>query len=255
MDITHSTVFIPGATSGIGLALAQRLHAAGSTVIVGGRRTERLTAIAAEHPGIDTVEIDTTDPTSIEAAARAVLDRHPDLDVVVAMAGIMPAEDWSSPTTLDAAEQVVTTNLLGPLRLLAAFTEHLQTRPGAAFVTVSSGLAHVPLALTPTYNATKAAIHSLSEGLRLQLEPLGVQVVEIVPPAVSTSLTPILEKHPGALPLDAFADEVVALLAADPDAHEILVEDVHFMRRAEIDGRYAETVAQVNGLDLPAAAR
>lgn len=252
MDITRSTVFIPGATSGIGLALAQRLHAAGSTVVVGGRRTERLTAIAAESPGIDTVEIDTTDPASIDTAARTVLDRHPDLDVVLAMAGIMTAEDWRSPAALGAAEQVVTTNLLGPIRLLAAFTEHLQTRPGAAFVTVSSGLAHVPLALTPTYNATKAAIHSLSEGLRLQLEPAGVQVVEIVPPAVATELTPILEEHPGAMPLDAFADEVMALLAADPDAHEILVENVLPLRRAETEGRYAETVARLNGYETAA---
>lgn len=254
MDINNSTVFIPGATSGIGLALAQRLHAAGSTVIVGGRRTERLAAIATDH-GIDAVEIDTTDPASVEVASREVLAKHPDLDVVVAMAGIMLMEDWRSAGVLGTAEQVVTTNLLGPLRLLAAFTEHLQTRPGAAFVTVSSGLAHVPLAATPVYNATKAAVHSLSEGLRLQLEPLGVQVVEIVPPAVSTTLTPILKDHPGAMPLDAFADEVVELLTADPDAHEILVEDVQFMRRAEIDGRYAQTVAQVNGLELPAAAR
>ena len=255
MDITNSTVFIPGATSGIGLALAQRLHAAGSTVIVGGRRTERLAAIAADHPGIDTVEIDTTDPASIDTAARQVLERHPDLDVVVAMAGIMPMEDWRSADVLATAEQVVTTNLLGPLRLLAAFTEHLQGHDGATFVTVSSGLAHVPLIATPVYNATKAAIHSLSEGVRLQLEPVGVQVVEIVPPAVSTTLTPHLADNPAALPLDAFADEVMALLAADPDAHEVLVDAVQPLRRAELDGRYAETLAQLNGLDLPAAAR
>lgn len=70
MNVTSSTVFIPGATSGIGLGLALRLHAAGSTVIIGGRRTELLRRIAAEHPGIDTVEIDTTDPASVAAARR-----------------------------------------------------------------------------------------------------------------------------------------------------------------------------------------
>lgn len=251
MNLTDSTIFIPGATSGIGLALALRLRAAGSTVVVGGRRADRLAAIAAEHPGIDTVTIDTTDPASIEAAQQAVLQRHPDLNVVIAMAGIMPVENWLSADVLATAEKVVTTNFLGPVRLLAAFTEHLQARDGATFVTVSSGLAHVPLAHTPVYNATKAAMHQLSEGVRLQLEPAGVQVVEIVPPAVSTTLTPFLAGDPHAMDLDAFADEVMALLSADPDAREILVEAVSPLRWAEVEGRYAETVARLNQRRTP----
>lgn len=255
MDITRSTVFIPGATSGIGLALALRLQARGSTVVVGGRRTALLDEIVAAHPGIDAVRIDTADPGSIDAARREVLERHPDLDAVVAMAGIMQAEDWTSSDFLATAERTVTTNLLGPIRLAAAFLPHLRTRPGAAFVTVSSGLAHVPLAVTPTYNATKAAIHRLSEGIRLQLEPAGVQVVEIVPPAVRTTLMPGQEDSPIAMPLEAFADEVVELLAADPGAHEILVEGVKFLRFAETTGAYDATVARLNSTDPHAAAR
>jgi len=257
MDITRSTVFIPGATSGIGLALALRLRDRGSTVIVGGRRTALLDEIVAAHPGLDAVRVDTADPDSIEAARREVLERHPDLDAVVAMAGIMQAEDWTSGDFLATAERTVTTNLLGPIRLAAAFLPHLQERgrDGArpAFVTVSSGLAHVPLAVTPTYNATKAAIHRLSEGIRLQLEPAGVQVVEIVPPAVRTGLMPGQEENPIAMPLDAFADEVVDLLAAQPDAREILVERVKFLRFAETSGVYDETVARLNATDRHAA--
>lgn len=249
MDITRSTVFIPGATSGIGLALAVRLQARGSTVIVGGRRTGLLDEIAAAHPGIDTVRIDTADPQSIVAARDEVLARHPGLDAVVAMAGIMQAEDWTSPDFLATAERTVVTNLLGPIRLAAAFLPHLRTRAGAAFVTVSSGLAHVPLAVTPTYNATKAAVHQLSEGIRLQLEPTGVQVVEIVPPAVRTALMPGQEESPIAMPLDDFADEVVGLLADRPDAHEVLVEGVKFLRFAEVRGAYDETVARLNAAD------
>lgn len=249
MDITRSTVFIPGATSGIGLALAVRLQARGSTVIVGGRRTGLLDEIAAAHPGIDTVRIDTADPESIVAARDEVLARHPDLDAVVAMAGIMQAEDWTSPDFLATAERTVVTNLLGPIRLAAAFLPHLRTRAGATFVTVSSGLAHVPLAVTPTYNATKAAVHRLSEGIRLQLEPTGVRVVEIVPPAVRTALMPGQEESPIAMPLDAFADEVVGLLADRPDAREVLVEGVKFLRFAETRGAYDETVARLNAAD------
>src|ERR1700761_5682248 len=94
MNITGNTIFIPGSTSGIGLALALRLLEKGNTVIVGGRRTELLEQIAAEYPDIDTVQIDTADAASVRSAAGQVLTRHPDLNVVVAMAGIMNIEDW-----------------------------------------------------------------------------------------------------------------------------------------------------------------
>ncbi|WP_114560510.1 SDR family oxidoreductase [Desertihabitans aurantiacus] len=248
MDITGHTVFIPGATSGIGLALALRLQAGGSTVIIGGRRTELLDQLAAEH-GFDTVRIDTADAASITEATAEVLRRHPDLDVLVAMAGIMRVEDWTSPDFLADAEEVVTTNLLGPIRLVAALTEHLQTRPGAAIITVSSGLAHVPLRVTPTYNASKAAIHQLSESIRLQLEPAGVQVIEIVPPSVRTALLPGQEESEFAMPLDEFADEVVHLLQTQPEASEILVERVGFLRFAEVRGEYSQVVAALNAAD------
>jgi uncharacterized oxidoreductase len=154
MNIAGNTVFIPGSTSGIGLALAVELHARGNTVIVGGRRADLLEQIAARHPGIDTVQVDTSDPASIDSAAKEVLARHPDLNVLVAMAGIMRIEDWRRPEGfLASAESVITTNVLGPIRLIAAFIEHLQAQPEATIVTVSSGLAFTPLAVTPSYNA------------------------------------------------------------------------------------------------------
>ncbi|NEE00823.1 SDR family oxidoreductase [Phytoactinopolyspora halotolerans] len=248
MNITGNTIFIPGATSGIGLALAQRLQEKGNTVIVGGRRTELLEKLAAEH-GFGTVHIDTADAASITRATTDVVARYPDLNVLVAMAGIMRVEDWRTPGFLADAEEIVTTNLLGPIRLIAALTEHLQTRPGAAIVTVSSGLAHAPLRVTPTYNATKAAIHMLSETLRLQLAETGVQVVELVPPAVRTALLPGQETSDFAMPLDEYADEVMALLDSDPEAHEVLVERVKFLRHGEARGDYDQVVAVLNAAD------
>jgi len=127
MKITGNTIFIPGSTSGIGLALALRLRDKGNTVIVGGRRTELLQQIAAAHPDIDTVQIDTADAVSVQTAAQNVLARHPNLNVVIAMAGVMKIEDWHQPETfLDSAESVIATNVLGPIRLIASFIEHLQ---------------------------------------------------------------------------------------------------------------------------------
>jgi short-subunit dehydrogenase involved in D-alanine esterification of teichoic acids len=250
MDITGNTIFIPGATSGIGLALAVRLHERGNTVIVGGRRTELLERITAEHPGIDAVQIDTADADSIAEAAQIVLEKHPALNVLVAMAGIMRVEDWHTAAGfLASSEAVVTTNLLGPIRLIAAFIEHLQTRPDATIMTVSSGLAFVPLKVTPSYNATKGAIHQLSESIRIQLADTTVRVVELVPPAVRTSLLPGQEDSEVAMPLDAFADEVVGLIESQPDATEILVERVGFLRFAEARGDYEQVVSILNSRD------
>ncbi|MFB4263331.1 SDR family oxidoreductase [Nonomuraea sp. GTA35] len=250
MNISGNTVFIPGATSGIGLALALALQSRGNTVIVGGRRTELLERIAAENPGIDTVQIDTTDAASIDAAAKQVLARHPDLNVLVTMAGIMRVEDWHRPESfLASAEAVVTTNVLGPIRLIAAFVEHLQEQPDATIVTVSSGLAFTPLKVTPSYNASKAAIHMLSESIRLQLADTSVKVVELEPPSVRTSLLPGQESSEFAMPLEEFVAEVVALLESRPDAKEIQVERVKFLRYGEARGDYDQVVATLNAAD------
>jgi uncharacterized oxidoreductase len=250
MNISGNTVFIPGATSGIGLALALALQARGNRVIIGGRRAELLERIAAEHPGIDTVRIDTTDAASIESAAKEVLAKHQDLNVLVAMAGIMRIEDWHEPASfLASAESVVTTNLLGPIRLIAAFIEHLRKQQDATIVTVSSGLAFTPLAVTPSYNASKAAIHMLSESIRLQLADTTVKIVELEPPSVRTALVPGQENSPFAMDLDEFVAEVSTLIEAQPDAKEIQVERVKFLRYGEARGDYDEVVATLNAAD------
>jgi uncharacterized oxidoreductase len=250
MNISGNTIFIPGSTSGIGLALAVALQARGNTVIVGGRRTELLEQIAAEHPGLDTVQLDTADPASIDGAAKEVLARHPGLNVLVAMAGIMRIEDWHQPESfLASAESVVTTNVLGPIRLIAAFIEQLRAQPQATIITVSSGLAFTPLRVTPSYNASKAAIHMLSESIRLQLADTAVQVIELEPPSVRTALLPGQQSSEFAMPLDEFVTEAVALLEAQPDAKEIQVERVKFLRYGEARGDYEQVVDALNAAD------
>ncbi|WP_406817353.1 SDR family oxidoreductase [Mycobacterium sp. M23085] len=250
MKITGNTVFIPGSTSGIGLALALQLQARGNTVILGGRRSELLDKLTQQHPGLDAVRIDTSDPSSIRQAAREVLARHPNLNVLVTMAGIMQVEDWHRAAGfLESAESVITTNVLGPIRLIAAFIEHLQDQPDATIITVSSGLAFAPLRVTPSYNASKAAIHMLSESIRLQLADTNVQVIEVVPPSVRTSLMPGQETNEVAVPLDDFITEVVDLLESQPNAHEIQVERVKFLRYGEARGDYDEVVRALNASD------
>ncbi|KRQ29146.1 SDR family NAD(P)-dependent oxidoreductase [Mycobacteroides chelonae] len=250
MKMTGNTVFIPGATSGIGLELAIALQAKGNTVVVGGRRTELLERIHAEHPGISAVQIDISDPASIRTAAQQVLTEHPDVNVLIAMAGIMRVEDWHHPESfLQSAEEIITTNVLGTIRLIANFIEHLQARPEATVITVSSGLAFAPLKVTPSYNASKAAIHMLSETLRLQLADTTVSVKELQPPAVRTDLMPGQQESDFAMPLKDFVDEVITLLETQPDANEIQVERVKFLRYGEARGDYDHVVATLNASD------
>ncbi len=236
MNVTGNTIFIAGSTSGIGLGLAVRLHAAGNKVIVSGRRKELLDHITNEYPGIGALVLDTSDPTSVTAAAAEVQSRFPETNVLITMAGIMVPEDFTSSDFLPVAEDTVTTNLLGPIRLIAAFTELLSGKPDATIMTVSSGLGFVPLPLTPTYSATKAAIHSLSESIRVQFAG-SIRVIELVPPAVRTALMG-QEDSEHAIPLEDFLTEVMTILETQPDADEILVETVKFLRHAEATGNY-----------------
>jgi uncharacterized oxidoreductase len=250
MKTTGNTILITGATSGIGRGLALRLHNAGNTVIVAGRREELLKSIVADNPGIHSVVLDVDEPDSIAQAFRTVTAAHPELNVLVNMAGIMRPENLLDPTFLTTAESTITTNLLGPLRMLAAFTPFLVSRgaaedAGATIINVSSGLAFVPLPLTPTYNATKAAIHSFTQSLRVQLAGTGVQVLELVPPAVQTDLMGQANDE-SAMPLEDYLSEVMGLLAADPSAEEILVDKVKGLRFAEANGAHADILAMLS---------
>ncbi|NHT18377.1 SDR family NAD(P)-dependent oxidoreductase [Cellulomonas sp. IC4_254] len=235
MDLTQRTALIVGGTSGIGLGLARRLAEAGSTVVVGGRR-------AAPVDGLETVQVDVTDETSVRRARDAVLAAHPDLDLVVTMSGVMLVEDLRDPAHFAAAETTVVTNLLGTIRVLDAFTPHLIGRGAGRIVTVSSGIAFLPFPPMPTYAASKAGVHAYTEALRAQLAGTGVEVTELVPPAVATAGQE--EVNPAALPLDAFLDEVLDLLAQEPTPDEVLVRGVLMHRWAERDGTYADLVAR-----------
>lgn len=245
MKTSGNTVFIAGGTSGIGLALALCMQEAGNTIIVGGRRTDVLEKLAAEH-GFGIVTIDTTDQSSVLAARDRVLATHPDLNVLVAMAGIMVAEDVTTADFLEIAERTVQTNVLGPLRLISAFTEHLQTRLDAAILTVSSGLAHTPLRITPSYNGSKAFVHLFSETIRQQLADTSVQVIELCPPALRTELMPGASQVEGFLPLEDYIDQTWSILAAQPGVTEVVIDRVKPLRYSEVYGKYEETIAQLN---------
>ncbi|KPN17459.1 oxidoreductase [Xanthomonas sp. Mitacek01] len=245
MRSTGNTILITGAGSGIGRALARRFHARGDTVLVAGRRLDALHETIGDRDRMHAFELDIADPADVAAFAQRVLETHPALDVLVNNAGIMRNEDVGHARDLGDAEATITTNLLGPIRLTDALVEHLATRPHAAIVNVSSGLAFVPLTVAPTYSATKSAIHAYTVSLRHVLAGR-VQVIELVPPAVQTGLTPGQETREGYMPLPDFIDEVMAQFARQPVPDEILVERVKVLRMAEREGRFDATLGQLN---------
>ena len=238
MQMSGNTILITGGGSGIGRALAERFHALGNRVVIAGRRLGVLEAAAEAHPGMAARVLDIGDADAIGPFAEELRSDFPDLNVVVHNAGIMRDENVRDGRS-DTAEATVATNLLGPIRLNAALLPHLLAQPRAAVLTVSSGLAFVPLAATPTYNATKAGIHSYTQALRYQLQDTRVQVVELIPPYVQTELQgPHQATDPHALPLNDYIDQTMHLLEGSPDVTEVIIERVKPQRFAEARGEY-----------------
>ncbi|WAH63163.1 SDR family oxidoreductase [Xanthomonas hortorum] len=242
-----NTILITGSTSGIGLGLALRLQQAGNRVIVSGRKKPLLDQITAEHPGLDAIEIDVADADSVVQASRVAAERYPGLNVVINNAGIMPSENVFKPESLKAAEEAIAINLLGTIRMTYAFLPQLAGNTDSVIINVSSALGFVPFPAAMSYSASKAAVHSFTEGLRVQLADSNVQVIELVPPGVRTKLYGQgNDEH--AMPLDEFLDEALALLHAEPTPKEIVVERAKFLRDAAANGSYDEMLGMLSAV-------
>ncbi|MBB6415458.1 SDR family NAD(P)-dependent oxidoreductase [Streptomyces sp. AK010] len=173
---------------------------------------------------------------------------HTGLNVLVNNAGIMQRENLLAPAGLQVSEDHIATNLLGTIRMTYAFLPLLVGKDDAVVMNVTSALAFVPYQSTPTYSATKAALHSFSESLRIQLAgaDTGVQVIEMVPPGVQTNLFGQQDSE-HAMPLDDFLTEALDLLREKPDAKEIVVERARFIRDAVATGSYDDVLAMIAG--------
>ena len=257
MQMTNNTLLITGGGSGIGRALAEAFHALGNQVIIAGRRQALLDDVTAANPGMASSLLDMESASDIARFAAQIKRDYPALNAVIYNAGIMRPEDLltaSGDNALAVSEATLATNLLGPIRLNTALLPLLLAQPRATVMTVSSGLAFVPLASTPTYCATKAAIHSYTQSLRYQLKASKVQVLELAPPYVQTELMGTWQaSDPHAMPLKDFIAEVMRILTHSPDATEICVERVKPLRQAEASGSYDGFFKTFN--DAMAAAR
>jgi uncharacterized oxidoreductase len=238
MNLSGNTILITGGGSGIGRGLAEALHALGNQVVVAGRRKQALVETTTANPGMKSLTLDIESPAAIREFAAQIATGYPALNVLINNAGIMRHEKLlAQQADLADAEATVATNLLGPIRLTAALLPHLQKQPHSTIVNVSSGLAFLPLALTPTYCATKAAIHSYTLSLRYQLRSTSIEVLELIPPYVQTHLMDGAE-DPRAMPLDKFLAEVMEILKTKPTPAEICAENVKPLRFSAESGRF-----------------
>jgi uncharacterized oxidoreductase len=188
MKLRNKTILITGGTSGIGLELARQLLERANTVIITGRDPEKLDAARRALPGVHAFQSDVSDPDAIKALHGSVLAQFPALDVLINNAGIMRNLNMTRDRDLTDVTREIDINFSGPVRMVQQFLPHLRTREAAAIINVSSGLAFIALPLSPVYCATKAAIHSFSQSLRVQLKGTGVAVIELAPPGVETPL-------------------------------------------------------------------
>ena len=238
MQVSENTILVTGGGRGIGRGLAEAFHAEGNKVMIAGRGKRALEETVSANPGMTAAVLDMTDADAIARFAEQMKRDQPGLNVVILNAGIMRTESVQRGGLADA-EEIIATNLLGPIRLTAALLPILLMKPRASIMTVSSGLAFVPLAVTPTYCATKAAIHSYTQSLRYQLRHTSVEVLELIPPYVQTELLgPGQLTDPNALPLKDFISETMDILKHSPEVTEICVERVKPLRRAEASGNY-----------------
>ena len=187
MNMKNNTILITGGTSGIGYELARQLCES-NTVIITGRNREKLEKAKANLKNVHTFQCDVANPQEIINLYQAVTTLFPELNIVMNNAGIMKKIDLQQEIGLLTLTQEIDTNVNGVIRMCTQFLPHLKQQKNAAIINVSSALAFVPFVSTPVYCATKAALHSYTQSLRVQLRNTKVKVFELAPPAIETPL-------------------------------------------------------------------
>ncbi|MFM7348625.1 MAG: SDR family oxidoreductase [Erythrobacter sp.] len=186
MDVNGKTVLLTGGSAGIGREMARQLKSRGAKVILTGRDGARLEAMRGE--GFDVLEADLSHPAGVDALVAALGDRA--INILINNAGQGVDHDFRvAAPDADASDACIYANLSAPIRLITALLPALRTRPEAAIVNVTSGLAIAPRAGSPVYCATKAGLRSYTMALRAQLKGTDIHVVEALPPVVDTQMT------------------------------------------------------------------
>lgn len=211
MEFKANTVLITGGATGIGLALAERFIQAESSVIICGRREEKLKEAQSKYPQLHIRVCDVSNPAERTALFTWVTETNPGLNILINNAGIQQRILLQQGPDWETLGEEVAINLEAPIHLSTLFIPHLLKQKRSAIINVTSGLSFVPLANIPVYCATKAALHSFTLSLRHQLAETPIRVIEIIPPAVNTDLGG-KGLHTFGAPLNEFTDSIVEQL-------------------------------------------
>lgn len=189
MNLSENTILITGGTSGIGFEMAKEFMKRNNKVIVTGRNEKKLQKVQDELKGVVAIKSDVSNPNDIQDLYQKVKKDFPVLNILINNAGIMSTINLQD-HKLSANEltREIDINVKGIIWLNDAFLPLLKENENSAIITVSSGLAFVPLPISPVYCATKAALHSYTISLREQLRNTNIKVFELAPPATETEL-------------------------------------------------------------------
>ncbi len=247
MKLIGNTILITGGSSGIGRELARQFNALGNIVIITGRRMDALKETIEGRDNMHAIEFDLNDADTAYRTAAQLIETFPSLNILLNNAGVMVPENLSTdPIDINAMELTLSTNLIGPIRFTYALLPHLRQQSNATIINVSSGLAFTPLFATPTYNATKAAIHAWTMSLRGALVTDNIEVLEIIPPGVQSDLMPGHAADPAMMPMDEFINETMANFSKTPTPLENCVNRVLFLRNAEKENRMDTAIHALN---------
>lgn len=254
MKMNHNTVLITGGTSGIGLELAAQLLKRGNTVIVTGRDQAGLDAARAKHPNLITFRSDVSDPAAIATLFATVTAQYPALNVLINNAGIMRKVNLTRTADLIDLTREIEINLKGTIWMVSQFLPHLKQQKSAAIINLSSGLAFVPMAISPVYSASKAAIHAYTRSLRIQLKKTDVRVFELAPPGTETPLfhgdfSDQDVSGPKPMPVKTLVKRALAGFEADvPEIRPGLSNVLYFMSRIAPSLIFKQLSQSVDGM-------
>jgi len=238
IDLSKATVLITGGTGGIGFGFVKLFVAAGSKVIVCGRRQEALDEVKRQYSDVLTVQADVGKAEDRVKLNNYVIEHAPAVNVLINNAGIQRRGGLVEDVNADwvAEQQQIDINCGAPVHLTTLFAKHFLQQPEAAIINITSGLAFIPPAFAPVYGASKAFLHSYTMSSRYAFKDSNVQVVEIAPPAVKSNLG---GSHDFGEPTDEFCSAVFDLFRkGHKEIGYKMSEEGRLASREEINKRF-----------------
>lgn len=189
MNLSGNTILITGGSSGIGFEMAKEFLKRNNKIIITGRNEKKLQEVKEKLDGVVAIKSDVGNPDDIKKVYLQVKKEFPDLNILINNAGIMTTINLQDhQLSANDLTNEIDINVKGIIWMNDAFLPLLKENKNAAIINVSSGLAFVPLPISPVYCATKAALHSYTLSLRAQLRNTDIKVFELAPPATKTEL-------------------------------------------------------------------